>query len=299
MSAEWQTREEAGTRYGIAFVRWVALNLGRTAISIIMWPVSAYFLVTRRRERMAARGFLRRALGREPHSWELMRHFHTFGQVAVDRVYLLSGDMKGIRSRVHGRDLLKRIAAEGSGCVVLSSHLGSFEATRSVSLEDERVDVHVVIDRRVNPNFTRYLEEVVPEMAAKVIDASAPPTAIALRVAETLRSGGWIGIPADRLTRGAPSVECQFFGSSCRLPRGPFALAVGFNVPVVMATGLYLDGGYELYFEELPVRSTANRREREEALEELASEFSRRLERYARMAPMNWFNLYDFWDTAA
>jgi predicted LPLAT superfamily acyltransferase len=220
MSAEWQTRAEAGTGYGIAFVRWVALNLGRRAISIIMWPVGAYFLVTRRKERAAARDFLQRVLGRKPHSWELLRHFHTFGQVAVDRVYLLSGEMKDIRSRVHGRDLLKRIAAEGNGCVVLSSHLGSFEATRSVSLEDERVEVHVVIDRRVNPNFTRYLEEAVPEMAAKVIDASAPSTAIAFRVAEILRSGGWIGIPADRLTHGAPSVECHFFGSRCRLPRG-------------------------------------------------------------------------------
>ena len=298
MSAEWQTREEAGSRYGIAFVRWVALNVGRTAISIIMWPVGAYFLLTRRKERAAASGFLHRVLGRRPHAWELLRHFHTFGQVAADRVYLLSGEMKGIRSRVHGRDLLKRIAADGSGCVVLSSHLGSFEATRSVSLEDERVEVHVVIDRRVNPNFTRYLEEVVPEMAAKVIDASAPPTAIAFRVAEILHSGGWIGIPADRLTHGAPSVECDFFGSSCRLPRGPFALAAGFNVPVVMATGLYLDGGYELYFEELPVRRTRNRQDREKALAELAQEFSQRLERYARMAPMNWFNLYDFWDSA-
>ena len=295
MTTEWKARSEAGSSSGIAFVRWVALRLGRRTVSILLWPVAAYFLVARAQERAAASDFLRRVLGRKPYPWELLRYFHNFGQVATDRVYLFSDNSGSIPARVHGRLLLERIAEESSGCIVLSSHLGSFEATRAVSLENDRVDVYVIIDRSVNPNFTRYLEEVAPEMATKVIDAGAPPTAIALRVAEALGRGAWIGVPADRQVEGASALECSLMGQKCWLPRGPFALAAAFDVPIVMATGLYLDGGYELYFDELPKPEKRSRRQREAVVVELAGEFTKRLERYAYMAPMNWFNLYDFW----
>lgn len=295
MSAEWQTREEAGTRHAIVSIRWIARHLGRTALGLVLWPVAAYFLMVRPAERAAAADFLRRILGRKPYPWERLRHFHTFSTVTADRVYLLSGELERLRIRVHGRELLDRISDSGRGCVVLSSHLGSFEATRAASLGDRRVELHVVIDRGVNPTFMRYLEETAPEAAAKVIDAGASKTAIALRAAEIVARGGWIGLPADRGTMGAACVESRFLGETCKLPRGPFVLAAALKVPVVMATGLYLDGGYELYFEELPVHRPAGRHERDAVLASLATEFTRRLERYARMAPMNWFNFYDFW----
>ena len=296
MSAEWQTQGEAGTRHAIASMRWIALHLGRTAAGIVLWPVAAYFFAVRPRQRAAAADFLGRILGRKPYAWERLRHFYIFSRVSADRLYLLAGELDRLRIRVHGRELLERISASRRGSVVLSSHLGSFEATRAASLLDERVDLHVVIDRGVNPTFTHYLEKTAPELAARVIDARSSHTAIALRAAEVVARGGWIGLPADRRTAGAASVESRFLGEACRLPRGPFLLAAALAVPVVMATGLYLDGGYELYFEELPVHGQAGRNERDATVARLATEFARRLERYARMAPMNWFNFYDFWD---
>jgi predicted LPLAT superfamily acyltransferase len=188
------------------------------------------------------------------------------------------------------------MAAARRGCVVLSSHLGSFEATRVVSFEDPSVVVHVVVDRALNPNFTRNLEAIAPGMAQLVVDASLPPAAVVLRVAELLRDGHWVGVPADRRMPGTPGVDVEFLGRPCRLPRGPFALAAMFDVPVIMATGLYLDGAYELRFDRLqPVRTQA-RAERDAAVRELARQYAARLERYAVMAPGNWFNFFRFWE---
>jgi predicted LPLAT superfamily acyltransferase len=119
--------------------------------------VAAYFFAVRPRQRAAAADFLGRILGRKPYAWERLRHFYIFSRVSADRLYLLAGELDRLRIRVHGRELLERISASRRGCVVLSSHLGSFEATRAASLLDERVDLHVVIDRGVNPTFTHYL----------------------------------------------------------------------------------------------------------------------------------------------
>jgi len=69
------------------------------------------------------------------------------------------------------------------------------------------------------------------------------------------------------------------------------------RVPVVLAFGLYLGGNrYELHFERFPVELPRDRGLRTAALAEIAQRFADRLAHFARLAPYNWFNLYDFWD---
>ena len=69
------------------------------------------------------------------------------------------------------------------------------------------------------------------------------------------------------------------------------------RVPVVLAFGLYRGGDrYDLHFERFAFELPRDRRERNAALVDVVQRFADRLAHFARLAPYNWFNLYDFWD---
>jgi predicted LPLAT superfamily acyltransferase len=54
-----------------------------------------------------------------------------------------------------------------------------------------------------------------------------------------------------------------------------------------------------MYFETFADTLAVERRRREQHLREAIVRFADRLEHYARDAPYNWFNFYDFWQTQA
>jgi len=294
-SRSWKTRTEAGSAFSIGVAAWVTRVLGRTAVAIFLVPVVAYFLLVRVEERRASRNFLSRVLRRNPHWWEIFGHFHTFARVASDRLFILTGRMDKLKVVIHGRPLLQSIAEKGSGCIILSSHLGSFEATRAASFDRPDIALHVLIDRSLNPNFQRRLESFDPVLASRVIDASRPPTALAMELAGVLGKAGWIGVPADRFRPGDKTLNCRFIGDQALFPAGPFNMACAFDVPIVFSVGLLLDGQYHLYFESLERSAARGREQRQQCAQLLAEAFADRLEIYTRIAPYNWFNFFDFW----
>jgi predicted LPLAT superfamily acyltransferase len=64
----------------------------------------------------------------------------------------------------------------------------------------------------------------------------------------------------------------------------------------MLCFGLYRGGNrYDLQFEHFADSLQIERSRREAALREIMQRFCGRLEHYARSAPYNWFNFYDFW----
>jgi predicted LPLAT superfamily acyltransferase len=77
---------------------------------------------------------------------------------------------------------------------------------------------------------------------------------------------------------------------------GPWLLAHALQVPVMLCFGLYLGGKrYRLVFEPVAERIVIPRNQRGPALDALIAHYAARLDHYARLAPYNWFNFYDFW----
>jgi predicted LPLAT superfamily acyltransferase len=67
--------------------------------------------------------------------------------------------------------------------------------------------------------------------------------------------------------------------------------------PVILFFGLYRGGNrYEVHFERLAEVITTNRRRRQEDIRYWTQRYVDRLEYYARSAPYNWFNFYNYWD---
>ncbi|MEZ5440255.1 MAG: acyltransferase [Lysobacterales bacterium] len=296
----WKQRPEGGSRFALWLFSKFALNGGRSLGRLVLYPITLYFLLRRGPERRASREYLSRVLDRPATLWDIARHIHTFAATILDRVFLLSERFERFEVQVHGLDVLHAAMDEGRGVLLLGSHHGSFESLRALSQTRPGTDVRVVLDKRQNPEITQLLDALNPDLARGVIDASQGGTSIVLAIGEAAAQGALIGLLGDRARPGEPSVDCQFLGRPAPFPSAPMLIASSLHIPVVLCFGLYRGGRrYDLHFELFSPGLRIPRAGRAAMLAELLQRYADRLEHHVRLAPYNWFNFYDFWQTNA
>jgi predicted LPLAT superfamily acyltransferase len=298
-STQWQKRPEAGGRVGQWFLRTLAFRIGRPFARFITFFVAFYFMMRRAPERAASRAYLARVFGRPAKLSEVYRHFLWFSTVTLDRLYLMADRFARFDVRVFGIEQLDAALDEKRGTVLLSAHLGSFDALRVLSSRSPDVPIRILLDVGQNAGLSDLLNALNPAMAATIIDARRPGPELVLEMQRALEQNALVSTLADRLRPGNPAGTARFFGSPAPFPTSPWLFASALHVPVVLAFGLYHGGNrYDLHFERFALELPRDRRERGAALGEVLQRFASRLEHFARLAPYNWFNLYDFWDAS-
>lgn len=297
MSATWAEQHERGNRVAMGFIRWVALHLGRPAARVLLYPITLYFLLRARPQRVASRRFLSLVQGRPAGLFQVARHIHCFSATILDRVFLIAGRRSLLRVRLHGEELVTGLVAAGQGFLLLGSHLGSFEVLRALGVEREEFPLKILMQPEHNQIVTAVLEALNPTVAQTVIPLGTPNALLAVK--EALDAGGVVGLLGDRNAPGEARVPCRFFGRHASFPLGPLSVAAVTGVPVVLFFGLYRGGNrYDVYFEHFADRLSAPRPRRREILADWVQRYAARLEYHTRMAPYNWFNFYDFWGDA-
>lgn len=296
MTSRWTEQKERGSGVMLWLLVWLAVRLGRRLIRWLLYPITAYFILTGHAARKASHDYLARIFGSEPGWRELFRHFYAFAVVASDRIFLLSGRMGGFQIEQHNADVITRHVDRHRGCILLVSHLGSFDVMRVLATRERGLPIRIVLDRHHNARALALLERLDPELAAGIIDARQPGHTLVLAVEQCLREGGLVGIMADRAGPDERVYHCNFLGQPAAFPLGAWQLAQVLKVPIVLCVGLYLGGNrYSLHFEQLMEAQAVPRRERRLVIERAMEHYAARLEFYCRLAPFNWFNFYDFW----
>lgn len=290
----WATRPERGGAVTARAAVWLALALGRPVARLLMPAVSLYFLAASASDRAASHAFLRRVLEREPGIADIFRHFRTFAATVLDRVYLLRGRLAGFDVRIEGEEIVSELLARGEGCLLMGSHLGSFEIIGAVGRQARVPRVRLVMHRRNAGHLSAAMVAINPELAAQVIALGEPDSMVELEGA--LAQGEFAGMLADRVLDGQDAVSLPFLGAPARFPRGPFQVAALLKRPVILMVGLYRGGNrYDVHFERLADMSETGRAGRDAAVGEAMRRYVERLEHYCREAPFNWFNFYDYW----
>jgi predicted LPLAT superfamily acyltransferase len=291
----WATLPERGTPASLRAIAWIAVHLGRPTARLLLYPITAYFLITAHTARRTSYEYLTRVRSRSARWWHVFRHFHCFSATILDRVYLLRGKFERFRVTVHGKEILHRHVETGRGGILLGSHLGSFEMLRALGVMQGSVPLKVLMDTVHNQNITRFFDALNPQIAGTVIAPDRTDTLI--RVKESLDTGSFVGILGDRVSSGDKTTRCQFLGASATFPAGPVLLAAMMHCPVILFFGLYRGGNdYEIYFEHFADEIVLDRARRAEDIHLWMQRYAERLEHYARLAPYNWFNFYPFWD---
>jgi predicted LPLAT superfamily acyltransferase len=287
---------ERGSDRWLRVMLWITVSLSAGIGQLLLYPITLYFYATSPSARAASADYLRRVFGRPAHTFDVLRHFHTFACVILDRVFFLSGRTAGFRTDISGLDAVTRVLNSGQGCVLLGSHLGSFDVLRTLGRKAP-VRVNPVMFRLNSGPLTRMLESLDPELARDVIEMGKPDAM--MRVQECLARGEMVSFLADRVYDhdGRRRTRIEFLGAPADFPTGPLALAAILQVPVVLFFGLRLGWRhYAIQFEPLTERIAGRRDQRETEIRACVEQYGASLSAHCRAAPFNWFNFYPFWD---
>lgn len=295
MTNEWKEQRERSTPFALRLLVRSALLLGRRTISLVLWPIAAYFWLTHGEARAASRAYLARVLGRAPRAGEIVNHFRRFAAVSVDRVYLLSGRSSGVPLDSRYGPGAKETLMSGRGCVLVVAHFGSFEALRVPPLRKQVRTVRIVLDRAVGSMAMALLEALDAGLAAGIIDAARPGPDVMLDVKRALDAGDIVGIMADRARGDERAVVVEFLGGKVRMPAGPWLIAATLGVPVVLGFASLRARCYECCLELFSESLEVPRATREAALQAIVQRYARRLEEAVRASPYDWFNFYEYW----
>ncbi len=294
MTTHWQSLPERSNAFWLQTITWIALRLGRNISRVLLYPITAYFLIFQNQTLPASRRYLRKALGRNPHWRDIFRQYHTFACTLLDRLFVLSGQDHRLTIEVHGLDVLERFASHGRGCLLVGSHLGSFEIIRAVGRTRRGLRVKALMYGEATPQITRLYRSLNPALHEDIIPVGGPATLLGLD--EFVADGGLLALLGDRCVSGDKRLQCTFFGEPAWFPQTPLVLSQILKAPMMLFVCLHTGWGrYEVYFEDLADYHPLARPERQSQAGQVMQRYAERLEHYCRKAPYNWFNFHDVW----
>ncbi|MBL8446841.1 MAG: acyl-CoA synthetase [Zoogloeaceae bacterium] len=274
---------------------WLSLRLGRGATRWLVAGIALYFTLFSPRSRAASRAYLHQ-VGAATGWRATFRHFFAFASTIHDRIYLLNGRFDLFNIEVHGTEALHATLSSQPGLLLMGGHLGSFEVLRSVGRGHAQLPVAMLMYADNARKINTILETINPSASADIIPLGQIRSMLEAR--DRLEQGTLVGMLADRGLGGDSTRITDFLGRPAAFPLGPWRVAAMLRRPVFFMTGLYLGGNrYRIHLEPLADFSAVERGERENAIAAAVDRYADRLAHFCRIAPNNWFNFFDFWQS--
>lgn len=307
----WSATQERHGLWGIRLMLRVYRLFGRRAFQLLLYPVVGYFWLTGRTQREASRDYLQRLRQfadsrRQPLPAPLssFRHFMRFGDAMLDKLASWQGEWHDIE--LADRPRCERQIAGGKGTLILASHLGDIESCRALGELDSGVTVNALVFTEHAERFNRVMKEVNPRANLHLIPVATLGPETAMRLQDKLNAGEWVAIVGDRTSAGGYQrgeqprvIWSDFLGKPAPFPQGPFVLAAALRCPVFLMFGLKQRGRLKVHFEPFADPLLLPRAERQQALQRAVDRYAARLEHYCLLAPLDWFNFFDFWQLTA
>ncbi len=296
MTQSWQDHRERSTPIALKSIRWIALNLGRPAARLLLYPITLYYLVFATSQRRSSKLYLTRVLQRKPTLLDVSRHIHCFASTILDRVYLMTGQFEKIDIAFPPENLPLKYSQQGIGCILLGSHLGSFEVLRSYAIKRCPLPIKILMYQGQNPMIVKILNALNPNLSDMIIPIGAPDSL--LQIKDAVDVGSAVGMLGDRVMdeKKEKTVSCTLLGDEIILPAAPILIAASLNVPIIVFFGIYKGGNlYQLHFKLLAEKIQLNRGQRQQDIQYWMQQYANILEEQIKTAPFNWFNFYDYW----
>jgi len=214
------------------------------------------------------------------------------GREAVAMIRLSAMDADGIRARTglkgDTETALRSALAEGRGVVMVTGHLGNWEAAGS-GLAVRGIPIDGVAQRQSNPLVDRMLLEARQRLGMRIIERSQASRE-ALR---SLRRGRLVAFVADQDARGS-GVFVPFMGRPASTHRGPALLALRTGAPLFFGLALRAGDRYALRAKRLEVDRSGDT---DEAVARMTAAFTAALEEEVRARPGQYFWHHKRWKT--
>ena len=293
----WASFNEIGFAGGMRLLFWIFRIGGRWPFRLVLYPVLAWFILTKPLARRASHAYLARA-GARSDLLGVLRHFASFAENILDRMILWGGLFKG-DVKFFGIEPMLEMIERGTGALLLCSHLGNAELCRVLSRQRSGLKLTVLVHTRHAPAFNAMMGRIDPRSQLNLLQVTEMTPAMAILLAERIGQGEFVVIAGDRVpvAKDPRVAYASFLGHKAAFPVGPYVMAGVLQCPVYLIFALRRGKQYEIYCELLRESVSLPRKNRAPVLEQLAGEYAARLEYHCRRAPLEWFNFFDFWHT--
>jgi len=292
------TGQLRGGRWGIWFFITMLRVMGLRFTQLLTVPVAIYFSFASP-DVAATMDYHRRVFGPVPwwkRRWLVFRHFLSFGRALIDRTAILAGDKSHFSYSFDGEEHLHRAVAEGRGVLLLTAHLGNWEAAGQML---SRIDAPINVTGFDNESpEIRALLTGASQAKFRLLQLTGQPTD-AITLIAALRRGEVVTMMGDR-AYGRNFTSVNFLHGTASFPVGAYMLAATVNAPLIHVFNLREPGGHYHFFGFPPQNLQLPRHaERPAYLQDCARSFAQNLEVIVKRDPLQWYNFLPFWDQPA
>ena len=288
--------KSSGNRLGYSIFIAVLKKLGVQPAYILLRIVSLYyFLFAWKSSRHILYYFQKRlgySFGRSIVT--LYKNYYCFGQSLIDKIAIMSGMAKRFSFDFDGEAHLHQLVSLQKGGLLLSSHIGNWEAAGHL-LERLNTRINVVMFDGEHQKIKDYLTSVTGERSANIIVIKNDLSHI-YAINEALKNNELVCMHADRFVEGNRTLTSDFLGKAARFPAGPFVLAAQFKVPVCYVFAMK-EGRTHYHFYSTGIK-TYDYGDKTTAMHQMLSDFTAEMEKKVKQYPEQWYNYYDFWANA-
>lgn len=280
---------------GIWFFITALRVLGLRLTYALLPPVAIYYSFVSPDIR-ATMDYHQRIFGHVPwwkRRWLVFRHFLSFGMALIDRTAILAGKTAEYSFSFDGEEHLRAAVAEGRGVLLLTAHVGNWEAAGQLLT---RLDVPINVtgfDKETSE--IRSLLNQVSKAKFRLLTLTGSPTDTIPLVA-AMRRGEIVAMMGDR-PYGSPSARIPFLGGTASFPIGAYVMAAIAGAPLVHVFNLREPRGHYRFIGFPPQRPQMPPHDQRDAyLCDCAGRFARDLESIMKRDPLQWYNFYPFWE---
>jgi len=278
------------------FHRWGVSILPDWAFPPVIGLCTAFFFVALRRIRSAVAANLEAPLGpcgfieRQRRIW---RTLHAFAWCLSERYERL---VTARPFEVETEGLEHWHAVAGRGVVMVTAHLGLYEAGSMIPATTESRRVHLVREPEPDPRAQAFMRDSVRgvETANYTMHFQDGGPMLGVMLAEALDRGELVAIQGDRPRAGGRTVATTLFGRPFQVPAGPAALARTARVPMLPVFALRVGRRrFRLVF-GAPIE-VPRTRDRDADFAAASAAMVQAIEAAIRRAPHQWFVFRTLW----
>lgn len=290
---QWEGKSR-GNKLGYRIFVFICRTFGILPAYFLLRFVAFYYFLFSRRSSRHSYHYFRYRLGYPPlRSWlSIYKNYYVFGQTLLDKIIVMAGIENKFTYHFDGEENLRRIVEEGKGGILLSAHVGNWEAAGHL-LKRLNTRINVVMFDGEHERIKQYLDQVTGGRNFNVIVIRNDLSHV-YAISEALARNELICLHADRFLPGNKTASRPFLGAAAEFPAGPFLLAAGFNVPVSVVFAFKESAThYHFYGSDLLQRKETE--SKRAYTDRLMNTFVAALEQKIKRYPEQWFNYYNFW----
>ena len=259
---------------------------------VIAWYTFFRPSVRRRGAPYLSRRFPNRSLaGRLSDSY---RHMLALGMALVDRAAVGLLPPGTITATLHEREALLDLLREGRGLILLTAHVGSWQAVMP-ALSLLNTPVNLLIQKEEGDVDQHYFELRGEACPFRIIDPRGYLGG-AIEMVSALKRGEVLSIMGDRVFGEARGVlPIDFLGAPAPFPTGPFKIAAATGAPIAVLFSVKTGpAAYRMLFAGV-LRVPEHAGRGTQGYRPYAEAFVRLLEACVQDHPFQFFNFYDMW----